>query len=46
MAAEVRKKILDYVAKNNIPIAGMHLNYPAIGTVRVDGSGYRFVPEI
>ncbi|GHU66109.1 hypothetical protein FACS189447_06310 [Spirochaetia bacterium] len=45
MAAEVRRKILDYVVKNNIPIAGMHLTYPAIGTVRADGSGYRFVPE-
>ncbi|AEF82900.1 MBL fold metallo-hydrolase [Leadbettera azotonutricia] len=45
MAAEVRRKILDYVVKNSIPIAGMHLTYPAIGTVKADGSGYRFVPE-
>jgi glyoxylase-like metal-dependent hydrolase (beta-lactamase superfamily II) len=44
MAAEIRRKILDYVVKNNIPIAGMHLAYPAIGTVKADGSGYRFVP--
>jgi glyoxylase-like metal-dependent hydrolase (beta-lactamase superfamily II) len=39
MAAETRKKVLRYAAVNNIPIAGMHLVYPAIGTVREDGTG-------
>jgi glyoxylase-like metal-dependent hydrolase (beta-lactamase superfamily II) len=43
-AAEIRKKILDYMVKNNIPIAGMHLLYPAIGTVRVEGGGFSFEP--
>ena len=43
-AAAVRKLVLEYAAKNNIPLAGMHLQYPAIGTVTVDGSGYRFKP--
>jgi hypothetical protein len=42
MAAESRKKILEYVTANKIPIGGMHLVYPAIGTVLVDGEGYRF----
>ncbi|MDR0389281.1 MAG: MBL fold metallo-hydrolase [Spirochaetaceae bacterium] len=41
-AADIRKKILAYVAANNIPIAGMHLIYPALGTVSAQGSGYRF----
>jgi hypothetical protein len=41
-AAGIRKKILDYVVKNNIPVAGMHLVYPALGTVSAQGSGYRF----
>ncbi|MDR1142696.1 MAG: MBL fold metallo-hydrolase [Spirochaetaceae bacterium] len=43
-AAEVRKKILDYAAKNNIPVAGMHLLYPAVGTVRPAGDGFSFEP--
>lgn len=41
-AAAIRKRILAYVAQNNIPVAGMHLVYPAIGTVTAAGSGYRF----
>ncbi|MDR2552352.1 MAG: MBL fold metallo-hydrolase [Treponema sp.] len=44
-AAETRKKILDYVAKNRIPVAGMHLLYPAIGTVRAGGEGYGWTAE-
>jgi glyoxylase-like metal-dependent hydrolase (beta-lactamase superfamily II) len=43
-AAAVRKQILDYVVKNRIPIAGMHLTYPAMGMVEADGAGYKFVP--
>jgi glyoxylase-like metal-dependent hydrolase (beta-lactamase superfamily II) len=43
-AAAVRRQILDYVVKNRIPIAGMHLTYPAMGTVESDGAGYKFVP--
>jgi glyoxylase-like metal-dependent hydrolase (beta-lactamase superfamily II) len=39
MAAETRKKVLRYAAENKIPIAGMHLVYPAIGTVTEDGAG-------
>jgi glyoxylase-like metal-dependent hydrolase (beta-lactamase superfamily II) len=41
-AAAIRRRILAYAALNNIPIAGMHLVYPAIGTVTAEGSGYRF----
>ncbi|MDR2766936.1 MAG: MBL fold metallo-hydrolase [Treponema sp.] len=44
MAAETRKKVLQYAAANNIPIAGMHLVYPAVGTVREDGAGYTLTP--
>jgi hypothetical protein len=45
MAAETRKKILQYVAANNIPIAGMRLVYPAVGTVKEDGAGgYALIP--
>jgi glyoxylase-like metal-dependent hydrolase (beta-lactamase superfamily II) len=43
-AAAVRKEILDYVVRNRIPVAGMHLVYPALGTVEREGGGYRFIP--
>jgi glyoxylase-like metal-dependent hydrolase (beta-lactamase superfamily II) len=43
-AAAIRRRILAYAAQNNIPVAGMHLVYPAIGTVTAAGSGYRFTP--
>jgi len=43
-AAASRRQILDYAAKNKIPIGGMHMVYPAVGTVEADGSGFRFTP--
>ncbi|MDR0451944.1 MAG: MBL fold metallo-hydrolase [Treponema sp.] len=43
-AAATRKRILAYAASNNIPIAGMHLLYPAIGSVRAQDGGYRLIP--
>jgi glyoxylase-like metal-dependent hydrolase (beta-lactamase superfamily II) len=43
-AATIRKKILAYAASNSIPIAGMHLLYPAIGSVRAQDGGYRLIP--
>ncbi|MDR1802684.1 MAG: MBL fold metallo-hydrolase [Treponema sp.] len=43
-AASVRRQLMDYAAKNKIPIGGMHMVYPGIGTVEADGSGYRFTP--
>ena len=39
-----RKKVLDYVAKNKITVAGMHIAYPSIGNVNEDGEGYIFSP--
>jgi len=43
-AAASRRQILDYAAKNKIPIGGMHIVYPGIGTVEADGNGYKFTP--
>jgi glyoxylase-like metal-dependent hydrolase (beta-lactamase superfamily II) len=43
-AAASRRQILDYSAKNKVPIGGMHVVYPGIGTVEPDGNGYRFTP--
>jgi glyoxylase-like metal-dependent hydrolase (beta-lactamase superfamily II) len=44
-AAAVRRQVLDYAAKNKIPIAGMHIVYPGMGDVAVDGSGFSFAPK-
>jgi len=43
-AAASRRQILDYAAKNKIPIGGMHVVYPGIGTVEAEGSGFKFTP--
>jgi len=44
-AIESRLKILEYVSKNNIPIAGMHIAYPGMGDVREkEDGGYEFLP--
>ncbi|MDR2039097.1 MAG: MBL fold metallo-hydrolase [Bacteroidales bacterium] len=43
MAVKYRQEILKYVSENKIPIAGMHIQYPAIGNVRKKASGgYEF----
>jgi glyoxylase-like metal-dependent hydrolase (beta-lactamase superfamily II) len=44
VAIAFRKKLLDYVAKNKIPVAGMHIALPSIGDVTVNGDGYKFSP--
>jgi len=44
-AAAVRRQVLDYAAKNKIPVAGMHIVYPGTGGVSVEGSGFKFSPE-
>jgi glyoxylase-like metal-dependent hydrolase (beta-lactamase superfamily II) len=43
-ATAVRKEILSYAAEQRIPIGGMHLQYPALGTVERAGEGFRFIP--
>ncbi|MCL2067798.1 MAG: MBL fold metallo-hydrolase [Treponema sp.] len=42
-SAAMRKLILDYAAKNKIPVAGAHIVYPGIGTVEAEGNGFSFV---
>jgi glyoxylase-like metal-dependent hydrolase (beta-lactamase superfamily II) len=43
-AIESRRKIFQYVAKNKIRIAGMHIPFPAVGdiTKQASGEGYDF----
>lgn len=45
MAIQSRLEILAFVAEHNIPIAGMHIPYPGIGTIKPDGAGYIFSEE-
>jgi glyoxylase-like metal-dependent hydrolase (beta-lactamase superfamily II) len=42
-AGVIRTKVLDYAARNRIPIGGMHLVYPAVGTVQAEGAGFRLI---
>lgn len=43
LAIKSRKEILEYVSKNNIPIAGMHIAFPGMGTVKSNQTGgYEF----
>ncbi len=44
-ACRSRLKVLQWAAEKQVPVAGMHLPFPGIGTVEKDGDGYRFVPK-
>ncbi len=43
-ARESRMKILEWVAANRIPVAGMHIPFPGIGMVEKAAEGYKFIP--
>ncbi len=44
VGAQQRERILKLAAEQNYLVAGAHLPFPGIGRVRVDGTGYRWVP--
>jgi len=43
-AIQSRLAVLQFVSGHKIPIAGMHIAYPAIGTIEKAEPGYRFIP--
>lgn len=43
-AVKSRVNVLKHVAEKKIPVAGMHIPYPGIGSVAKDNSGYAFKP--
>jgi glyoxylase-like metal-dependent hydrolase (beta-lactamase superfamily II) len=44
-AVQSRKAVLTYVSENHIPVAGMHIAYPAIGEIKsISDGGYQFLP--
>ncbi len=45
LAVVTREKVFDYVSRNNIPVAGMHVPFPAMGIVStLSSGGYVFYP--
>jgi glyoxylase-like metal-dependent hydrolase (beta-lactamase superfamily II) len=44
-AVAARKKVLEFVAKNNITVAGIHNAYPGIGYLKeLPNGGYQYTP--
>lgn len=44
-AIETRKRILDWVATDAIPVLGFHMPFPGIGFIEHVAESYRYVPE-
>jgi len=44
MAIAAREAVLNYVVKNHLPIAGIHIAYPGMGTVQKAKKGFLFTP--
>ena len=44
-AAATRRRVLDMVAADRIPMIGYHLPFPGLGFVQAEGDGFRWVPE-
>jgi glyoxylase-like metal-dependent hydrolase (beta-lactamase superfamily II) len=40
-SAAIRREILNYAARNRMPVGGIHIVYPGIGTVEADGDGFK-----
>jgi glyoxylase-like metal-dependent hydrolase (beta-lactamase superfamily II) len=46
-AVITRENVLDYVSRNNIPVAGMHIPFPAMGIIStISSGGYIFYPYL
>lgn len=44
LAIATRAMVLEYVSKHQLPVAGMHIEYPGMGTIQQAEKGYRFFP--
>ena len=44
-AAATRRRVLDEVSTDRIPMIGYHMPHPAVGYVETAGDGFRWVPE-
>jgi len=45
-AAATRHQLLTNLARDNVLIAGPHMNFPALGRLRKEGSGYGWAPVV
>ena len=43
-AIATRKRLLDQLASERIPLIGFHLPWPGLGMVERSGTAYRFTP--
>ena len=46
VAAATRNQLLSKLANENVLIAGPHMNFPALGRLRKEGSGYSWAPVV
>jgi hypothetical protein len=46
VAAATRHQLLTRLAREDVLIAGPHMNLPALGHVRKEGSEYRWAPVV
>ena len=44
-ARATRRRVFDMAAADGLPVAGMHLVFPAVGTLSAEGEGYAFNVE-
>ncbi|MFD2237154.1 MBL fold metallo-hydrolase [Aureimonas populi] len=43
-AVDTRRRLLEMLAEEGVPMTGYHLPFPALGYVMAEGEAYRFVP--
>jgi glyoxylase-like metal-dependent hydrolase (beta-lactamase superfamily II) len=41
-ARQTRKRVFELVAREQVPVAGAHLDFPGIGSLQAKGTGYMF----
>ena len=41
-AVATRQKVIDFLAKQDIPVAGAHINYPGMLYIKTDGDSYKY----
>ncbi|HVI28223.1 MAG TPA: MBL fold metallo-hydrolase [Hansschlegelia sp.] len=46
LAEATRRRMLDLVAADRLPVAGYHFPFPAVGHIARRGTNYEFVPEM
>jgi glyoxylase-like metal-dependent hydrolase (beta-lactamase superfamily II) len=44
-AAQTRQKVFEFVLENNLTVAGMHIPLPAVGKIKKETQGFRFISE-